>query len=80
MSDSSLSCRLVRHLSSQQEEFPTSGNDTLGEVNTIMHILIYERMQVFFERGNVIAFVGAPHVKEIKKMLLGDGYEVAQFS
>jgi len=35
-----LSCWLVRHLSSQQEGFPTSGNDTLSEVNTILHRLI----------------------------------------
>ena len=63
-------------LMSIPSEFPSRCTTVIDNRDPIL----YERMRVFFERGNAIAFVGAPHVKEIKKMLLGDGYEVAQLS
>jgi len=63
-------------LMSIPSEFPSRCTTVIDNRDPIL----YERMQVFFEKGNAIAFVGAPHVKEIKKMLLRDGYEVAQLS
>ncbi len=63
-------------LMSIPSEFPSRCTTVIDNRDPIL----YERMRVFFEKGNAIAFVGAPHVKEIKKMLLRDGYEVAQLS
>jgi len=63
-------------LMSIPSEFPSRCSTVIDKRDPIL----YERMRVFFERGNAIAFVGAPHVKEIKKMFFRDGYEVAQVS
>jgi len=64
----------LEHLMSVAKDFPSRCESVIDKRD---HVL-YERMRVFFEKGNAIAFVGAPHVKEIKKMLFRDGYEVAQ--
>jgi hypothetical protein len=38
--------------------------------------ILYERLKGFFAEGDVAAFVGAPHTKAIKEMLIADGYLV----
>jgi uncharacterized protein YbaP (TraB family) len=38
--------------------------------------IFYDRMQDYLEQGDLAAFVGAPHVRGIRKLLLQDGYEV----
>jgi uncharacterized protein YbaP (TraB family) len=38
--------------------------------------IFYERMQDYLEQGDLVAFVGAPHVSGIQNLLLEDGYEV----
>jgi uncharacterized protein YbaP (TraB family) len=38
--------------------------------------IFYDRMQDYLERGDLVAFVGAPHVRGIQKLLLDDGYTV----
>ena len=47
------------------------------------HTIINHRDEVFFERmkaelarGDVIAFLGAPHLKGMSRLLLADGYQV----
>jgi len=37
--------------------------------------LFYERMLPYFEQGNTVACVGAPHVPGIYKFLVSDGYQ-----
>jgi hypothetical protein len=37
--------------------------------------ILYERMLVYLEKGDVIAFVGAPHIRGISRMLRTDGYQ-----
>ena len=38
--------------------------------------ILFERMLPYVERGNAAAFVGAPHVRGIRPMLLREGYSV----
>jgi len=38
--------------------------------------IFYERMQAYLNEGEVIAFVGAPHVRGMSKLLRKDGYQV----
>lgn len=37
---------------------------------------LFQRMRPYLERGNAAAFVGAPHLRGIRPMLLRDGYTV----
>jgi hypothetical protein len=37
--------------------------------------VLYERMLAYLEKGDVVAFVGAPHIRGISKMLRADGYQ-----
>jgi uncharacterized protein YbaP (TraB family) len=38
--------------------------------------IFYDRMQNYLKQGDLLAFVGAPHVRGIQRLLLEDGYEV----
>jgi uncharacterized protein YbaP (TraB family) len=38
--------------------------------------IFFERMQAELARGNVVAFLGAPHLKGVSRLLLADGYQV----
>ena len=38
--------------------------------------IFYDRMHDYLEQGDLVAFVGAPHVRGIRDLLLKDGYEV----
>lgn len=37
--------------------------------------ILYKRMLVYLEKGDVVAFVGAPHIRGISRMLRADGYQ-----
>jgi uncharacterized protein YbaP (TraB family) len=38
--------------------------------------IFYERMHDYLEKGDLVAFVGAPHVRGLNKLLIQDGYQV----
>jgi uncharacterized protein YbaP (TraB family) len=38
--------------------------------------IFFERMQAELARGSVVAFLGAPHLKGVSRLLLADGYQV----
>jgi len=38
--------------------------------------ILYERMAAYFEKGNTMAFVGAPHIIGIRELLCADGYRI----
>ncbi len=38
--------------------------------------IFFERMQTELARGNVVAFLGAPHMKGMSRLLLANGYQV----
>lgn len=62
----------LEELMSAAREFPTRCESIIDKRDPIL----YERMKVFLEKGNVIVFVGITHIQGIKKMLLEDGYKV----
>ena len=37
--------------------------------------ILYERMLGYLEKGDAVAFVGAPHIRGISRMLRADGYQ-----
>ena len=38
--------------------------------------IFYERMRAELDHGNIVAFLGAPHLKGMSRLLLADGYQV----
>jgi pheromone shutdown protein TraB len=62
----------LEKLMSAIKEFPTLSEPIIGKRDSIL----CERMKTFFEKGNVIAFVGITHIQGIKKMLFEDGYKI----
>lgn len=52
--------------------FPSRHHSVIDQRDRIF----YERMQDYLEQGDLVAFVGAPHVRGIQNLLLADGYEV----
>lgn len=62
----------LEKLMSAVKEFPTQCESIIGKRDPILH----ERMKTFFEKGNVIAFVGTTHIQGIKKMLFEDSYKI----
>ena len=38
--------------------------------------ILYTRMLEYFEAGDAVAFVGAPHVQGVSKLLRADGYQI----
>ena len=39
--------------------------------------IFYERMLEYFNQGDAVAFVGAPHVRGMSKLLLEDGFKIS---
>ncbi len=64
----------LEELMSAATEFPTRCESIIDRRDPVL----YERMKVFLEKGNAIAFVGITHIQGIKKMLVEDGYKVTQ--
>jgi len=38
--------------------------------------IFYEKMRAYMAKGNTVAFVGAPHIRGVSRLLRKDGYEV----
>lgn len=58
------------NLKSVPQRFPTLRSSVIGERDRIL----YRRMKRYLEEGEVIAFVGAPHIRGINELLRLDGY------
>jgi hypothetical protein len=56
------------------KEFPSRCPSIVEKRDAVM----FERMKPFFEKGEVVAFIGTPHILGIKKMFLEEGYESDQ--
>jgi hypothetical protein len=52
--------------------FPSRHHSVINERDKIFH----QRMRAELEQGQVVAFVGAPHLKGMSRLLLEDGYQV----
>jgi uncharacterized protein YbaP (TraB family) len=62
----------LENLKSTWGRFPTRHSAVIGDRDEIL----YRRMLVHLEKGNVIAFVGAPHLRGIGELLRADGYDI----
>ncbi len=52
--------------------FPSRHPAVINERDKIFH----QRMRAELEQGQVVAFVGAPHLKGMSRLLIADGYQV----
>jgi hypothetical protein len=52
--------------------FPSRHHAVINERDKIF----YERMRAELEQGQVVAFVGAPHLRGMSRLLIEDGYQV----
>jgi uncharacterized protein YbaP (TraB family) len=52
--------------------FPSRHNSVINERDKIFH----QRMRAELEQGQVVAFLGAPHLRGISRLLIEDGYQV----
>jgi len=62
----------LENLKSMWGRFPTRHSAVIGDRDEIL----YKRMLAYLERGDAIAFVGAPHLRGISDLLRSDGYEI----
>ncbi len=58
------------NLKSMWSRFPTRHISVIDRRDKIL----YERMGEYLEKGNALAFVGAPHIRGIRALLRADGY------
>jgi uncharacterized protein YbaP (TraB family) len=61
----------LKSIKSKRLRFPSRHHTVIDHRDHIF----YERMLEYFERGNAVAFVGAPHVPGVSKLLRGAGYQ-----
>lgn len=61
----------LENLKSMWSRFPTRHVSVIDRRDKIL----YERMLVYLVKGDAVAFVGAPHIRGISKMLRADGYQ-----
>ena len=52
--------------------FPSRHHSVINERDKIFH----QRMGAELERGQVVAFLGAPHLRGMSRLLMADGYQV----
>lgn len=62
----------LEDLKSMWGRFPTRHSAVIGDRDAVL----YERMRLYLEQGETIAFVGAPHLQGIGVLLREDSYEV----
>ena len=62
----------LENLKSMWGRFPTRHAAVIGDRDEIL----YKRMSVHLEKGEAVAFVGAPHLRGIGDLLRADGYEI----
>jgi len=65
-------CGDLEKLRSKGLRFPSRHQSVIDHRDGIF----YERMQPYLMQGRVVAFVGAPHVPGISKLLREDGYDI----
>jgi len=65
-------CGDLQKLRSKGLRFPSRHQSVIDHRDEIF----YERMQPYLMQGRALAFVGAPHVHGISKMLREDGYDI----
>lgn len=65
-------CGDLEKLRSKGLRFPSRHQSVIDHRDGIF----YERMQPYLMQGHVVAFVGAPHVPGISKLLREDGYDI----
>ena len=53
--------------------FPSRHHSVINERDKIFH----ERMRIELEQGQVVAFLGAPHLRGMSRLLIEDGYQVS---
>jgi uncharacterized protein YbaP (TraB family) len=62
----------LENLKSTWGRFPTRHSVVIGDRDEILS----DRMLVYLEKGDVMAFVGAPHLRGIGHLLRNEGYEI----
>jgi uncharacterized protein YbaP (TraB family) len=62
----------LENLRSMWGRFPTRHSAVMGDRDEIL----YKRMLAHVEKGEAVAFVGAPHLRGISELLRADGYEI----
>jgi uncharacterized protein YbaP (TraB family) len=62
----------LEKLKSFRSKFPTRHSSVIHRRDRIL----YERMLVYLEKGDTVAFVGAPHIPGISGMLRANGYQI----
>jgi hypothetical protein len=70
-----VSCYLtgdLEQIKSKGLRFPSRHHSVIDHRDKIF----YERMLEYLKQGNAVAFVGAPHVPGVSKLLCEDGYQV----
>ena len=60
------------HIKSKGLRFPSRHHTVIDHRDKIF----YERMREYLEQGNAVAFLGAPHVPGVSKLLRQDGYQI----
>jgi len=60
----------LKRLKSSRVGFLSRDSSVIDRRDTIL----YERMVAYLEKGNTLAFVGAPHIQSIRDMLHADGF------
>ena len=61
----------LENLKSMWSRFPTRHSAVIGDRDEVL----YKRMLAYLEKGDAVAFVGAPHLRGIGQLLRADGYE-----
>jgi uncharacterized protein YbaP (TraB family) len=62
----------LEKIQSFRSRYPTRHSSVIGRRDRIL----YERMLVYLEEGDTVAFVGAPHIPGISGMLRANGYRI----
>jgi uncharacterized protein YbaP (TraB family) len=62
----------LEQIKSKGLRFPSRHHSVIDHRDKIFH----ERMRDYFEQGDAVAFVGAPHVPGVSKLLSEDGYQI----
>ncbi len=62
----------IEKIVSFRSVFPTRHYPVIGRRDQIL----YERMRFYLEEGDAVAFVGAPHIPGITRMLGAEGYQI----
>jgi hypothetical protein len=62
----------LERIKSKGLQFPSRHHSVIDHRDKIF----YERMLEYLEQGDAVAFVGAPHVPGVSKLLREDGYQI----